>query len=322
MRAMVVLIVLLLVPGLRAENIRVATYNVENWNQHFEGFRQSQANKDPTPEQKEQILDRRGKDDEDNWEVAETILDKDCSPDVIVFQECCAQKDLEFFNRRWLNNAYKTVLVFPTNTDRNQHLGIMLKEGFSIVQRKDEYHQEKDSVQKPATDKLFARGPAFAMIQAPSGYRFWLGTTHQKSKSDDSLEVTQWRNREAVRTHQIIKELEKTGLADVMFLGDMNDDLGKSKFEEQAGQDTIEALVGPADDGMTLLTEKLAKSGTLSYHGYWKTRYRGFLDHVVITKDMKDQIQDVRVFTGSLAKVASDHYPVIVEFKADTVPAK
>ncbi len=62
-------------------------------------------------------------------------------------------------------------------------------------------------------------GPSFVKMQTPGGYECWVGVNHQKSKSKNSLEATQWRNREAVRTHQILKELEKAGPSDVIFLG-------------------------------------------------------------------------------------------------------
>jgi hypothetical protein len=49
------------------------------------------------------------------------------------------------------------------------------------------------------------------------------------------VEDSKWRNREATRTHEIIKEIEKAGPSDVMLLGDMNDELGMDESEKVAG---------------------------------------------------------------------------------------
>jgi endonuclease/exonuclease/phosphatase family metal-dependent hydrolase len=309
-------------PELRAESVRLATYNIENFHGNFEAYRLTQSTRNPTPQQQEEIRNRRDEDDEDNWEIAETILDKNFQPDILVIQECCGQKDLEYFNDRWLQKAYSSVIVFPTNTDRDQHLGMLLKPGFTVVQRRDQYHKEPDTAPNERGTKLFARGPAFCLIQTPSGYRFWLGVTHQKSKSGDSLEATRWRNRESKRTHQIIKELERSGPGDVMLMGDLNDDVTLSDFEKEAGQDAVATVLGDEQAGLELVTRKLIDAKAISYHGYWRTRYRSLIDHAVVTRDMKHQVQDVQIFTGSLAKVASDHYPLYVDIKSDPPPAR
>jgi endonuclease/exonuclease/phosphatase family metal-dependent hydrolase len=36
---------------------------------------------------------------------------------------------------------------------------------------------------------------------------------------------------------------------------------------------------------------------------------------------MKDQVQEVNVFTDGLARAASDHYPVYIKFSTDSAPA-
>ena len=311
--------------GIEAGNavFTVATWNIENFHTHFRAFHLSKEAKplfDVQGEEGKQLLrELRNHNDEDNWEAAQVILDERFAPDILAIPECCTQADLEFFNKRWLDSAYQTVVVFPSNTDRNQHLGLLMKKGFSIVERRDQYHLEKDAVENERGDRLFARGPAFVKISTPTGYQFWLGLNHQKSKSQNTLEATQWRNREAVRTRQIIKELEKAGPDDVMFVGDMNDDLGKDSYEEKAGSggDTIENLVGPKSDGLSLLTRPLAESGTISYLGYWRTEHRSLIDHMICTTSMKDQVIRLWVFDSPVARLASDHLPVAARIRAD-----
>jgi len=316
------LVLLAFVHIARAEDIKVATYNVALWNEKFQGHRMqmtTRQSKEPVSEQmSELIAEEQVQNNEDNWEVSQVILDKTFDPDVLVVEEGCAQSDLSYFNKRWLNGAYETVVQFPSNTDREQHLDMLLKPGFKILQRRDKYREEKDPVGNERGGKLFARGPVFCLIQSPGGYKFWVGVTHQKSKRDNNIANTEWRNRESMRTHEIMKELAKEGPNDVMLLGDMNDEYGIQEFEDKGGGDTVANLVGPQSDGFVLVTKKLADAKEFSFGGYWNTKYRSLIDHVITTPSMKDQVLDVKVVkTPPLAPVASDHYPVMVTIKAD-----
>ena len=309
-----------------AETITVATYNIENFKEHFLARRIVADKANPLPKSPPAIADMlrelRNANDEDLWEIAQVITDPQFSPDVMVIEEGCAQDELEEFNKRWLGGAYETVIVFPGNSERGQTLGLVARPGFKVVDRKDQYYLEPDSIPNERGGKLFARGPAFVLIESPGGYRFWVGVTHQKSKAGNSTEVTGWRNREAKRTHQIMKELERQGPSDVILLGDMNDEIGIQEFEMgDGGGDVIANLVGPAEDGLILATRQLANAGRISFGGYQRGERRSFIDHVVITQSMKDQVREVDVYTGDTARVASDHYPVYIRIEADPPPA-
>lgn len=187
-------------------------------------------------------------------------------------------------------------------------------------------------------------------MQTPGGYKFWVGVTHQKSKLTDftreaeaelrarlagepgglieervkaardaaGKRAAEWRNREARRTHEIMKELAAGGRSDdVLLLGDMNDEPGRDAYEELAGGDAVALLVGPQADGFALLTRPLADRKEISYGGYARPEYRSLIDHAVATPAMKDQIVDVRVYQDGLARVASDHYPLVVKLRSD-----
>jgi len=296
----------------RAETITVASYNIQLFHKHF--VPSTQPIRDPELSQ-----DLRHLYDKENWVVAQTILNSEFNPDIIVIEECCGQEELEKFNDRWLNKAFETVKVFPTNTDHDQHLAMMLKPGFKVVEQKSDYYKEPDSVGNERGARLFARGPSFCLIESPSGYRFWVGVTHQKSKRQENAEQAKWRLREAMRTHEIMKELQKQGPTDVMLLGDMNDEYGYNEFELEAGGDSISTLIGAKDDEFFLATKPLADAGSASFGGFWRTDHRTLIDHIIMTPSLKDQVLEVQVFQKGYAPVASDHYPVYVKIKADPV---
>ena len=298
-----------------AESITVATYNVENFRTHFSArVLATQPSVKQNPELKDFVDQLRRENEEDNWEVSLVLTDPAFNPDVVVLQECANQSDLEYFNRRWLAGMYQTVIQFPSNTTRDQHLAIMLKPGFKVVEQRTDYHKIPDSVPNDRGNFLFARGPSFVLIETPAGFKMWVGTTHQKSKGGNSVEVTEWRNREAVATHKIMRELKTTGHP-VLLLGDFNDEIGIQEFEQEGGGDVVANLVGPDEAGFLLLTEPLSRAGKISFGGYAREDYRSFIDHIVATSDLKNRIEKVDVYQDGVARVASDHYPVYVRLK-------
>lgn len=336
----------LLATALYAEDITVATWNIENFGEHFAGHAMDQRypRDGRSPELDEAIRLISYQNTEEQWEIASVIMDEGFRPDVLMMQEAADESDLRFFNRKWLKGLYTTVMVFPTNTDRGQNLAMFLKKGFRLIKFEANYHLERDpDAAADSNQRLFARGPAFALIESPSGYRFWCGTTHQKSKAtgaipdlpntlegqdwekvkldektqEKKIEATKWRNKEARRTNAIINELKKVGPADVMLVGDMNDDYGLNRFDAEGGGDTIAILLGEGDNALTLLTKPLVEAGKKSFAGYWRTNEAGFIDHIIVTKEMADQTEEVKVFENRFTPVASDHMPVMVRFKAD-----
>src|SRR5205085_12104243 len=116
-----------------AETIMLATYNVERFNEHFlaRHLHERAATQPVPPEMKEmwkEALDQLKKEeDKDNWEIARVVLDPRFAPDILCVEEGARQDDLEYFDKRWLNGAYDTVIQFPTNTERDQHLDMLLK---------------------------------------------------------------------------------------------------------------------------------------------------------------------------------------------------
>lgn len=259
----------------------------------------------------------RFQNEEDQWEIAQVLLDSNFSPDVLVFQEGASQADIEQFNKDWLAGMYGTVNVFPSNDDRGQTIGVLLKPGFRIVAREDQYFRMPDPQDlNPRTDFLFARGPAFVLVEGPGGRRFWVGTNHQKSKGGgNDPAMTRWRNAEAAATRQIMKDLVARGPAEMIFLGDMNDELGIGAYELEGGGDVITNLVGPPADGFELATRGLSEEGQASFMGYWNTTYRSLIDHIVVSRALADDVVQTSVHDTAWARVASDHLPVYVDLR-------
>ena len=299
-----------------AEDVRIATYNVENWRERFQAFKlEKRAATQPNwPQEFLDLIAREKREDEkDNWETQLVFQDPKMNADIVVIQEGPIKADLEYFNKAFLGEMYETIHVFATNTDRGQHTAILLKPGFEVIEIREAYHNEpdKDDV-NPISDKLFARGPAFVRVKTPAGHEFWIGTNHLKSKSGNSVEATKWRNAEAVRINQIIKELASTtGLADVYFTGDCNDELGNQEFELEAGGSAMDIL----GKDLTVVTRKIADEGAISYHGMRRARHRSFIDHIVATESAARRVTKAYVVDVPMARVSSDHFPVVAELK-------
>lgn len=304
-------------PPAHAEKIRFTTNNIENWSTHFLAHRYQKDLKAKKDSPLDQVMeDERKANDEDNWQTAQVI--QAVSPDILVVQEGCGQEDLDYFAKRWLNDAYPTHISFKTNTTRDQNLDLLMKPGFKILQRRDQFYKEKDPVGNKYGDQLFARGPVFVLVESPGGHKFWVGTTHQKSKGGNSVAMAEWRNREASRTHQIMMQLRAEGpTKNVILMGDTNDELGIQGYEQQGGGDATAHLAGPPADGFVLATKPLIESGALSFGGYFSEDYRSFIDQAVVSKEMMSEVTDVWVYTAGMASVSSDHYPVVVDVDTD-----
>ncbi|MEM7808304.1 MAG: endonuclease/exonuclease/phosphatase family protein [Planctomycetota bacterium] len=298
--------------------IRIATWNIENWNDHFQAFRDKDLPEPATEEGRERRRQERFQNGEDNWEVAVVLLDPDFAPDILLTQEGCSQEELDHFAQEWeeVGQTYPTRVVFPGNSGRGQMLQLLMRDGFRIIKTNNDLHLVPDTRDlNPRSDRLFGRGPAFVLVETPDGDRFWVGTTHQKSKGGNSIEVTQWRMAEATTTHALMVELAKE--APVFLLGDMNDEIGFQEYELPAGGDVMAALAGlhnqDAGDDFVIVTRDLAMQGVITYSGYWRDRFRSFIDHIVADPAGAKLVKNTDVFDNTWVRVASDHVPVYID---------
>jgi hypothetical protein len=316
------------VPAPAVETVRVVSYNIENWRHNFDGFRlRKLAQQNPNwPQEFLDLIARESReDDEENWEVARVLLHPEVLPDILVVQEGATQSDANFFNTQFLKGHFEYIHQLKTNTDRDQHLLVMARPGFKVIEVREDYHEKPDTDNiVPGLDRIFARGPGFVLFETPGGHRLWVGTNHQKSRGfsadrgESGVSVARWRLAEAKATHEIIKDLAKTSTPHVLFLGDMNDEIGIQQYEEEAGGSGIEAIAGTGEFTLSVLTAPLEKSGEISFGGYRSARYRSLIDHAFATPALAPFVTRVHAFRGDLADVASDHYPIVVEL---TLPA-
>jgi len=299
-----------------AEQVRLATYNIEQFMKMFD------QNRMPRRSQNREELFR---DEEDLYEVARTIRLGRFDADILGIQECCTQPMLEQFNRRWLGGKYAFVKVFPGNVE-GMHVGMLAKAGFEVLEVRDKYYLDKDPVDDSqlramrrqegiAEDRLFSRGPAFVKFRTPGGSVLWVGCTHAKSKFRNSKAATRWRVRDIQRTRQICGELIAAGTDKLVMLGDFNDDFGMDEHEKALGVDAVETfLAGRGAEKLLCLTRPLlAKDPSLaSYHCQIKPpKYRSFLDHVFVSPALARFVGRTYLVDDPVAAVASDHYPVV-----------
>lgn len=320
-----VLIVWGIAPSLAAgEDVRIATYNVEHFMRLFDQELMPERSRNDT---------ELFRDDEDLYEIAQVMLKPELDADILVIQECCREDVLRRFNEQRLNGLYEYVHVFPTNVD-GQWLGVMAKPGFEILEIREDFRNEVDSVNDPRIagmkdraglgerNLLFSRGPGFVKLRTPGGAEFWVGCTHVKSKYGNSEAVTEWRIRELRRTRDICHELASDGTP-VILLGDFNDDFGMDRHEREAGMDAITCMLEEADNkSLVCVTRPLSLvPDAATYHCELKPRiYRSFIDHAFATPDLAEKVTSTHVVDSTLAAVASDHYPVVVDLRFDETP--
>ena len=293
----------LLTVNLYGEQVKVGTYNVEHFMRMFDQQQMPERSRDMT---------EFYRDDEDQYEVARVINLPQYDPDIICIQECCNQEMLEEFNKEQLGGKYSFVKVFNGNSD-SQMLAMMAKKGFEPV-KIDEYYQMKDKDYRDGTNDLFGRGPAFVKFKTPKGNYLWVGTTHVKSKYNDSANIVRWRSRQVTTLRSICEDYIKSGGDYVIIQGDFNDGFGMDSNENKAGMDAVAQLL-LGERKMHCVTKKLQDDGLNSYHCKIKPpKYRSFLDHVFVSEELVNKVINVKMIDDPIAEVASDHLPVVVTY--------
>jgi len=285
------------------EEVVIATWNIENFMMLFDQEMMPERSRNTT---------EYYRDDEDLYEIARTMKLPQMDADIVLIQEGPTQPMLELFVRERLGGRYAYVKSFEGNTE-GQYLCMLIKSGFRVLQERV-FKEEKDAV---SGQMLFSRGPAFVLVETPKGRRLWIGTTHAKSKSDNSKSVTEWRIRELVRTRQICGELLGAGPTEYLLIGgDFNDDFGLDSYEKSAGQDAVELMrKGEGKEKLVCLDEVIWKKNpqAASYHCELKPpRYRSFLDHFFVSPALAERMKEIYLVDDPIAAVASDHYPMVV----------
>ena len=289
---------------LNAENVKIATYNIEHFARMFDQHKLPRGERDMT---------EYYRDCEDIYEVARVINLPDFDPDIICIEEGPELAMLELFNKDYLNSKYAFVRVFDTNSNRDQTLAMLAKPGF-VVKQIVQYCKDPDPADSSGTKWLFSRGPGFVQFQTPGGNQLCVGVTHIKSKYGDNPDMVKRRGRQMARIGAICASYIDSGLDYVAVLGDFNDSFGLDKNETKAGMDAI-AQVLAASDRITCLTRPLQQQGDYTYHCQFKSpRYRSFLDHIFVSESLAKINSSIKVIKDPIADVASDHWPVLANF--------
>ena len=72
-------------------------------------------------------------------------------------------------------------------------------------------------------------------------------------------------------------------------------------------------VMAVAADESVLGSVQLADAGEYSFNGYFRTDHHELIDHIVATRSAKELVDGVEVYKAPLARVASDHFPVLVK---------
>lgn len=152
-----------------------------------------------------------------------------------------------------------------------------------------------------------ARGFLDVSVQVSPAYQFRLLGAHLKSKVYSPLGQTEMRRNEARLLNKAVREiLEESPDANLLLVGDLNDDYNSSPLREVAGRRGGEMTdLRPEDEVGDVWT--FFSGGTDSYSRF---------DYLFVSEGMRPEVirEQTRVVRDPLTCEASDHRPVIGVF--------
>ena len=283
------LLSLVLIGGLRAETLTIATYNVENYgpaNRVTEaGYRQDY----PKPEAEKRAL---------------RMVIRGLHADILVLQEMGGQPYLDELRRdlktEGLDYPY-AVLMEGSDVDR--HVALLslrpLKSMMPHPELTFAYFSGKEKVK---------RGLLEVSVATPAGDLTIFGV-HLKSRftdrPDDPLSA-QRRTGEATAVRDcILERIADPATARFLILGDCNDTKTSKALQrlESRGKTKIGDLL-PAVDSR----------GDSWTHAYRKEESYSRVDHILVSPALHPAVKDgtARIYDGAGVREASDHRPVSV----------
>ncbi|MDX1681978.1 MAG: endonuclease/exonuclease/phosphatase family protein [Phycisphaeraceae bacterium] len=269
-----------------ADTLTVATYNVRNLFDVYDD-----------PHQKDET--RPVKPREELRAIAAAIREMDA--DVVVLQEIENEATLRAFHRQLLpEQAYRVVLVSPTNSQHGVHLGVLSRLPIRRVTSHRTLRWQHDEKRHRFTRDLLQ-----LEIEISDEQRLQLFTTHFKSQRDGKPASRERRLAEAQMARQLInRQRERTPDDWILLAGDLNCVPDSPPLRHLTGGDA------PLMD----LHQHLPEAKRVTYLG---REHRSTLDYLLADPRLAARLD--RSGTGVLQDetllAGSDHAPAYARFK-------
>lgn len=297
--AAVGVVLTLLLGGLRAETLTVATYNVENYgpaNRVTEaGFRKDY----PKPEQEKAAL--------------RNVI-RALGADLLVLQEMGGQAYLDELRRDLKNEG----LDYPHSAiglagDEDRHVAVLSRRPFAAVTT----HTDLEFPYFSGREKV-KRGLLEATIATADGPITFFAV-HLKSRftdrPDDPLSSARRTGEAAAIRDRVLKRFPDPTRARFVILGDCNDSKASRPLDRlrERGKTVIAELLPAADS-----------RGETWTHAFRKDDSYSRVDYVLVSSGLRSAVRGgaAQVFDGNGVRGASDHRPVVVKFDFASDPKK
>lgn len=274
---------------LGAEQLKVATYNLENYgpaNRMIEaGYRQDY----PKPEKEKRAL---------------RAVIRGLNADVLVVQEMGPQPYLDELRRDLKTEGFDyPYAALASASDADRHLAILARRPLTAVTTHTDLSFNYLGGREPVK-----RGLLEATVSTASGAVTIFGV-HLKSRfterADDPLSSIRRAGEATAIRDRILQRFPASAEARVVVLGDCND--GRTSkalaFLQKRGRTEIVALLGGGDS-----------RGEVWTHFYRKEETYSRVDHVLVSGALRDRVErgGSRVYDDEGVAEASDHRPVYV----------
>ncbi|PAU93097.1 hypothetical protein CK503_13080 [Aliifodinibius salipaludis] len=209
----------------------------------------------------------------------------------------------------------KMAFVYNTNTIDSLETG-------SISDVKEEYQNDWDYYWASGRTPLFFR---FNYTYENVTQKFYAVVIHGKANTSNYAESYERRQKAAEGLYYFLKDNKPD--ANIILLGDYNDDVDKSiYYEEQNGDNVYQET--PYDefvedtDNFDVITEVLSKADETASV---PEEYTDLIDHITISDELFDEhvqnstlIHDPRPYINNYGSTTSDHLPVWAKFNITT----
>jgi endonuclease/exonuclease/phosphatase family metal-dependent hydrolase len=287
--AAVGVVVTLLLGGLRAGALTVATYNVENYGPANRMTEAGYRKEYPKPEPEKAAL--------------RSVI-RALGADVLVLQEMGGQAYLDELRRDLKNEG----LDFPHAAlglagDEDRHVAVLSRRPLTAVVT----HTDLEFPYLGGREKV-KRGLLEATVATADG-PVTLFVVHLKSRfterPDDPLSATRRAGEATAIRDRVLRRFPSPATARFVVLGDCND--GKAS----------RAMERLREKGKTLIAELLPAAdsrGEAWTHAYRKDDSYTRVDHILVSPGLRSAVRGgmAKIFDGESWRAASDHRPVIV----------